>query len=98
MVALTGCTSQFDADCPAIEKLTHRDAASDARTALAKGDRHLLMLGGFVGSIPGVENSDGYQTQMIEGTSDVKAEACARLGATAEIYAAKYNQAIVQGR
>jgi hypothetical protein len=95
---LTGCTAKPEAGCPTIEKLAHRNAAADARAALAKGDRHLLMLGGFVGSVPGVENADGYPTQMIEGTSDTKTEACARLGATAEIYAAKYNQSIVQSR
>ena len=97
IAALAGCTSQPPAGCPAIEKLAHRDAAADARAALAKGDRHLLMLGGFVGSVPGVENSDGYQTEMIEGTSDVKTGACAPQGATAEAYATKYNQTIVQG-
>ena len=97
IAALAGCGSQPPAGCPAIEKLAHQDAAADARVALAKGDRHLLMLGGFVGSVPGVENSDGYQTEMVEGTSDIKTEACARQGATAEAYATKYNQTIVQG-
>jgi hypothetical protein len=95
---LAGCTSKPDSGCPSIEKLAHRNPVADAHAALAKGDRHLLMLGGFVGSVPGVENAGGYQTQMIEGTSDYKTEACARQGDTAERYAAKYNQTIVQGR
>jgi hypothetical protein len=56
------------------------------------------MLGGFAGAVPGVENSDGYQTQMIKGTSDVKTEACARQGATAESYAAKCDKTIENGR
>lgn len=55
------------------------------------------MLGGFVGTVPGVENADGYGTEMIEGTSDLRTEACAHQRGTAESYAAKYNQAIVQG-
>jgi hypothetical protein len=97
IAALASCTTQPQAGCPPIDRLAHQDAVADARAALAKGDRHLLMLGGFVGSVPGVGNSDGYQTQMIEGTSDVRTEACARQGATAEIYATKYNQTIVQG-
>ena len=97
-VVLGGCTTKADVGCPAIERLAHRDAVADARAALAKGDRHLLKLGGFVGSVPGVENSDGYQTQMIEGTSDAKImDGCARLGPAAEAYAAKYNRTIVIG-
>jgi hypothetical protein len=55
------------------------------------------MLGGFVGSVPGVSQTDAYPTQMIEGTSDMKTEACARLGPEAESYATKYNQTIVRG-
>lgn len=69
----------------------------DARAALARGDRHLLELGGFAGSVPGVENWDGYQLEEIEGTSDTTNEACRRLGATAEAYATKYNQTVVHG-
>jgi hypothetical protein len=97
IAALTGCTSQREVGCPAIEKLAHRDAAADAGYALAKGDKHLLMLGGYVGSVPGVQNSDGFPTEVIAGTSDVRTEACAQQRATAEAYAAKYNQVIVQG-
>ena len=94
--SLTSCTSQPDAGCPAIEKLAHMDAATDARAALARGDRHLLMLGGFVGSVPGVANPGSHPTQMMEGTSDTKTKACAHQGATAEAYAVKYNRIIVQ--
>src|SRR5438045_586774 len=93
---LISCTSQPETGCPAIEKLAHRDAVADARAAFAKGDRHLLMLGGFDGTVPGVEKSAAYPTQIIEGTSDVRTEACARQRATAEAYAAKYNQTIAQ--
>ena len=97
LASLPSCTSQPDAGCPPIERLAHRDASADARAALAKGDGHLLMLGGFVGSVPGVENPGSLPTQMMDGTSDVRTEACARQRPAAEAYAAKYNQTIVEG-
>jgi hypothetical protein len=96
-IFLASCTQQSDVGCPAIEKLAHRDAVLDARAALAKGDRHLLMLGGFVGEVPGVPNSDAYSTRMVEGTSDTTTEGCRKQRSVAEAYAAKYNQTIVQG-
>lgn len=96
LASLPSCTSQPDAGCPPIERLAHRDASADARAALAKGDGHLLMLGGFVGSVPGVANPGSYPTQMMEGTSDTKTEGCAHQEAIAEAYAAKYNRTIVQ--
>jgi hypothetical protein len=95
MAALASCTSKPEATCPGIEALAHRDATADARAALARGDRHLLMLGGFVGVVPGVQDSTAYPTQMIEGTSDTTTEACRRQRATAETYATKYNQTVV---
>jgi len=63
---------------------------------LAKGDHHLLMLGGFVGEVPGVPNGDTYPTRMIDGTSDTTTEACRQQRNVAEAYATKYNQIIVQ--
>jgi len=95
IAALASCTSKPVATCPSIEALAQRDAVADARAALAKGDRHLLMLGGFVGSVPGVSDPGARPTQMIEGTSDTTTKACNRQRATAEAYAVKYNQAIV---
>jgi hypothetical protein len=97
IAALAGCTSKPRPTCPGIEVLAHKDATADARAALARGDRHLLTLGGFVGSVPGVQHWDGYQLQEIEGTSDTATEACRRLGATAEAYASRYNQTVVHG-
>ena len=75
----------------------HRDPAADARTALAKGDHHLLSLGGFVGTTPGAENvaTNATNSVEIEGTSDTATEACRRLGDVAETYATKYNETIV---
>jgi hypothetical protein len=96
LITLAGCTQQRDVGCPAIDALAHRDAVADARNALARGDRHLLMLGGFVGEIPGVSNSDAYASQMVEGTSDTTKDACRRRRSVARAYAARYNQTIVQ--
>lgn len=98
LVALASCTSQQQTGCPAIEQLAHRDPVADAHSALAKGDTHLLMLGGFVGSVPGVSHADGYATRMIEGTADTRTEACTRKRALAAAYATKYNGTIVRGR
>jgi hypothetical protein len=95
-VIVSGCTSKLEAGCPTLERLAQRDAVADARTALAKGDRHLLMLGGFVGSVPGVENPGLLPTQMVEGTSDARTEACAQQRPAAEAYASRYNQTIIQ--
>ena len=97
IAALAGCTSKPQPTCPSIEALAHRDAIADARAAVGRGDRHLLTLGGYVGSVPGVENWAGYKLEEIEGTSDTTTEACRRLGATAEAYATKYNQTVVHG-
>lgn len=75
----------------------HRDPVADARAALTEGDDHLLMLGGFVGSVPGVEEPKGYRTRMIDGTSDTTTEACRRERRVAEAYATRYNQTIARG-
>lgn len=95
LAALTSCKSNPQTGCPAIEKLAHRDPATDARAALARGDRHLLALGGFVGVVPGAVNANIDQAQIMEGTSDVRTDACARQRANAETYATKYNQVIM---
>ena len=96
LIALAGCTQQPDVRCPAIDMLAQRDAVADARAAFARGDHHLLMLGGFAGEVPGVSKAEAYPTRMIEGTSDTTTEACSRRRSVAEAYAAKYNQTIVQ--
>ena len=72
----------------------------DARTALGKGDHHLLMLGGLVGVVPGVPSgvaANATDAVEIEGTSDVTTDACRRLRGVAETYATKYNETIVAG-
>ncbi len=82
--------------CESIEKLKSNDPAADAKAALARGDFHILMLGGYVGVAPGAENSS-LQTVMIEGTSDTTTEACLALRPAAEAYALQYNKVIVAG-
>lgn len=95
-IALASCTQQSNVGCPSIELLTKRDAAADARAALAEDDHRLLVLGGFVGEVPGVPNADAQPTRMIEGTSDATTEACRGQRDVAEVYATKYNRTIVQ--
>ena len=96
LIILASCAQQSDVSCPSIELLAQRDAAADARTALAKDDHHLLMIGGFVSEVPGVADSGAYPTRMIEGTSDFTTEACMHQRGVAEAYATKYNQTVVE--
>jgi hypothetical protein len=98
LIALASCSQEPDVGCPAIEKLTRRDPAADARAALTKGDHHLLMLGGFVGEVPGVPDAGTHPTRMVEGTSDTTTEPCRQRRDVAEAYATKYNQTIIQPR
>jgi hypothetical protein len=81
-------------NCPSLEKLRQADPVSDAKTASFRGDNYLLMLGGYVGTIPGVEGS-GLPAKLIEGTTDYETEACRRLRPLVEAYAAKYNATMV---
>jgi hypothetical protein len=96
IAALASCTKP-QATCPSIEVLARGDAVADARAALARGDRHLLMLGGFVGVVPGVRDSGAFPTRVIEGTSDTTTDACRRERSDAEPHARKYNQTVVRG-
>src|ERR1043165_3451809 len=61
--------------CPSLENLKLADPVADATSAQAHGDHRLLMLGGFVGTIPGAEGSP-QPTRLIEGTSDTETKAC----------------------
>jgi hypothetical protein len=94
---VAGCAPRVDDGCPAVSNLVNRDAVADARAALAKGDRKLLMLGGYVGEVPGVPNVRDHPTEMMEGTSDTETEACMnpRLRDVAAAYASKYNRTVV---
>ena len=79
--------------CPTVERLKNADARADALADIARGDRHLLMLGGFVGVVPGGLD-DTLPTVMIEGTEDTSPAACQRLRRDAEDYAYRYNETI----
>jgi hypothetical protein len=93
LVTLAACQRGVDA-CPGLEKLKTADAAADASKAVQRGDRHLLMLGGYVGTIPGDDGAK-HQTVLIEETADTATAACARLRSLAEAYALKYNRAVL---
>lgn len=98
MAALGGCSSQHQTGCPVIEQLAHNDAAADARAALARGDRRLLVLNGAFGAMlpPGVTSTNLRldQVRIMEGTSNNPSKACDLLRGTAENYAIKYNRII----
>jgi hypothetical protein len=100
LVALGGCSPQSQPGCSQIENLARRDAATNARAALARGDRRLLMLNGPFGAMgpPGVTSTSLRldQVRIIEGTSNSASKACDRLRGTAETYAMKYNR-ILEG-
>jgi hypothetical protein len=93
---LVGCAHPLFAShgCPSLERLKSSDARSDAMRAARVGDRRLLMIGGFVGTIPGASGTN-HQTVMIEGSGDDSGLACYRLRSLAEQYALRYNQTML---
>ena len=95
-LACAGCTSQRNERCQALSRIVRGDPLVDARAALAKGDRHLLSLGGFVSSTPGIADPSSYSTQELPATTDTEVGQCGREQGMAEAYAARYNRAIVQ--
>jgi len=54
------------------------------------------MLGGLVGTVPGVPDAAGHETLMMEGTTDTTTRACYRTRPVAEAYAEKYNREIMR--
>lgn len=82
--------------CENLEKLKSGDPVADAKAALARGDHHILMLGGYVGTTPGAE-TNSLQRVMVDGTGDTATEACRALRPAAEAYALQYNKVIVAG-
>lgn len=82
--------------CPALDALKVADAADNARQALARRDHHLLMIGGYVGTVPG-RGASHLPAMLLEGTGDTVTEACHRLRPIAEAYALAYNRAVIGG-
>lgn len=80
--------------CESLERLKSADPIADAKAALARGDHHLLMVGGYVGTVPGADHGS-LPSVMIEGTGDTETAACYALRPVAEAYARRYNSAIV---
>ena len=94
-VAVAACGSK--AQCPSLDRLGRADPVADARAAVSRRDCHLLMLGGYVGSVPGGELSlRAGQAQMIPDTGDVITNRdCPKLRPVAERYARKYNETVL---
>lgn len=80
--------------CPELESLLPGHAEADARAAARRGDSRLLMIGGYVGTIPGAEGSS-RPTRLVEGTGDTATAACYALRAQAEKYALTYNRTMI---
>jgi hypothetical protein len=88
---------RLNSTCPAIERLTVESAAGNARRAFGSGDHRLLMIGAFVGTVPGAIG-EAQNPVLVEGTGDTVSEACRILRPKAEAYALAYNQTIVRLR
>jgi hypothetical protein len=100
LVWLTGCHTQPApiARCRELVRLSERNAAADARSALKAGDSLLLSLGGFSPVTPGAEDRTGnLRFRQLPGTTDSETPACLDLRPIAERYAKLYNQTIVAG-
>jgi hypothetical protein len=92
LVGLAGCQKEA---CPELTKLGRANPVADAEAAILRGDRRLLMLGGYVGVIPGAEGTSA-PTRMLEGTGDANTSACDAMRPVAEKYALAYNRALLQ--
>lgn len=88
LVGLGGCRTKEA--CPELEKLGRANPVADAGAAASRGDYRLLMLGGYVGVVPGAERTSA-PTRMLEGTGDANTSACDALRPVAEKYALAYN-------
>jgi hypothetical protein len=79
--------------CPELESLLPARAAADARAAAQRGDTRLLMIGGYVGTVPGARGISA-PTRLVEGTGDDQSAACQDLRPQAEKYASIYNRTV----
>jgi hypothetical protein len=95
LVGLSGCREKET--CPELEKLGRANPVIDAEAAASRGDYRLLMLGGYVGVVPGAEQTSA-PTRMLEATGDANTSACDALRPVAEKYALAYNRTMLQRR
>lgn len=93
LVVLDACSHRREATCPPMDALARRDAKADAVLAAAHGDNRLVMLGGYVGELPG--GLEPGQVRVLEGTSDTTIAACAKKRRIAFRYARTYNRTIL---
>ena len=95
-LALSACHHSLSEPdgCPLLERLGKADARADAQAAAQNGDRHLVMLGGYVGAVPGGEHS-ALRRVLLAGTEDTASSACQARRGIAEAYARAYNEATV---
>jgi len=92
LAGLGGCQQE---PCPEVAKLGRANPSTDAAAAASRGDYRLLMLGGYVGVVPGAEGTSA-PTRMLEGTSDTNTSACEVMRPVAEKYALAYNLALLR--
>ncbi|MEO8896298.1 MAG: hypothetical protein ABI450_10490 [Rhizomicrobium sp.] len=86
-----------------VRKLDVKTAASDAKAALARGDKRLLAVYGFTLSVPGGPQQgdahiwrDTTGLRILDGTSDaIHGEAGRRFNDNARAYAEKYNKVML---
>lgn len=84
-----------------VSKLKISTAESDARIAVAHGDKRLLAVYGVTTEVPGVRGEAGelrakYGLRILQGTSDaIKGPSDRVLNQNARSYAALYNQTVV---
>jgi hypothetical protein len=82
-------------------RLQVEHAESDARSAIARGDRRLLAVYGYTTEVPGVnagvtELRARYGLRMLEGTSDsYKGSKDKALNENARKYASLYNRVVI---
>jgi len=93
LLLVGGCHRQEA--CPELAKLRRANPVRDAEAAASRGDHRLLMLGGFVGVVPGAERTS-VPTRMLEGTGDANTNACDAMRPIAENYALAYNRTMLR--
>ena len=81
--------------CPDLERLRESNPVAEAAKAHARGDNHLIGLGGLVGTVPPKGETRGLPVVFLVGTGDTVTEGCSKLRPVAEQYALRYNTAVL---